>query len=233
MTMLEWAKKEIELACKKENPNWDGESFDYGCSCYQSALKAFESLCNDDHSGYSFNLTKNILIRLMNHLPLKPITDEEFKVTEDTIHEHPAYLKRLGLKSDIQCPRMSSLFRKEYLDGTICYEDIHRAYGIDINTHNTYTGGGISKYVNKFFPITMPYYPSIYNFKVFTEDFLLNINNKEFYEYKAYLYMITPEGERIEINEYFKEVDNKWVQISKEEYEQNKNKNKIKINEEE
>ena len=27
MTMSEWAKREVEIACKKENPNWDGESF--------------------------------------------------------------------------------------------------------------------------------------------------------------------------------------------------------------
>ena len=73
MTTEEWAEKEIEIACKKENPNWDGKSFDYGCACYQSALKAYKSLCEDDHSGFSFGLTKNILIRLMNGLPLKPI----------------------------------------------------------------------------------------------------------------------------------------------------------------
>ena len=31
MNMLDWAKNEVKLACKKENPDWDGESFDYGC----------------------------------------------------------------------------------------------------------------------------------------------------------------------------------------------------------
>lgn len=61
MTVTDWARKEVELACKKENPNWDGESFDYGCSCYQSALKAFECLMNNGHSGYSFNATKIFL----------------------------------------------------------------------------------------------------------------------------------------------------------------------------
>ena len=60
----EWAEKEIEMACKKENPEWDGKSFDYGCSCYQSALKAYKSLEKDEHSGCSWNITKNILIRL-------------------------------------------------------------------------------------------------------------------------------------------------------------------------
>ena len=78
MTTNEWAEREIEIACKKENPNWDGKSFDYGCACYQSALKAYKSLCEDEHSGFSFGLTKNILIRLMDGLPLMPITDEDF-----------------------------------------------------------------------------------------------------------------------------------------------------------
>ena len=195
MTMLEWAKKEIELACKKENPNWDGISFDYGCSCYQSALKAFETLLEDNHSGFSWSITKEILIRLMEHLPLQPITDEDFKVTEDTIHELPAYLKEQGLKSDIQCPRMSSLFRYEKLNGTVSYSDVSRAYGIDIDTNHSYSGGGINKYVDELFPITMPYYPSKNKFKVYTQDFLVDTKNG-YYDHKAYLYMITPDGKK-------------------------------------
>ena len=38
MTMNEWAKREVEIACKKENPNWDGESFDYGCLTTNSTI---------------------------------------------------------------------------------------------------------------------------------------------------------------------------------------------------
>ena len=220
MTMLEWAKKEIELACKKENPNWDGKSFDYGCSCYQSALKAFESLLDDDHSGFSWSITKEILIRLMEHLPLQPIKDEDFKVTEDTIHEHPAYLKERGLKSSIQCPRMSSLFRYEKLDGTVSYSDVDRAYGIDIDTNHSYGGGGINKYVDELFPITMPYYPSKNKFKVYTQDFLVNPKEGD-WDHKAYLYMITPEGKEIRIDKYFKYVDDKQIEITKEEFEEN------------
>ena len=83
--MSEWAEREIEIACKKENPNWDGKSFDYGCSCYQSALKAYKRLCEDEHSEFSFNLTKNVLIRLINGLPLMPITDDDFTNVEPGI----------------------------------------------------------------------------------------------------------------------------------------------------
>ena len=220
MTMLEWARKEIEIACKKENPDWDGCSFDYGCSCYQSALKAFETLLDDDHSGFSWSITKEILIRLMEHLPLKPIIDEDFKEKKDMIDEVPEYLKERGFKSSIQCPRMSSLFREEKMDGTVTYSDVSRAYGIDIETNRTYGGGGINKYVDELFPIKMPYYPSKNKFKVYTQEFLLDAKNGDF-DHKAYLYMITPDGEKIEINEFFKEVENQWVEITKEEFEEN------------
>ena len=217
MTMKEWASREIELACKKENPNWDGKEFDYGCSCYQSALKAYESLCGDGHSGFSWNLTKNILIRLMEGLPLQPITDEDFVITKDTILESPEYLKERGLKSDIQCPRMSSLFRYETLDGEISYCDIDRAYGIDVDNNRTYGGGGIMKYIDELFPITMPYYPSKEKYKVYTQEFLLDKNNGD-YDHKAYLYIITPEGKEVRIDKFFKEVEGKWVEITKEEF---------------
>ncbi len=40
--LLDWAKREVEIACKKENPSRKESEFDYECACYESALKAFE-----------------------------------------------------------------------------------------------------------------------------------------------------------------------------------------------
>ena len=42
MSLLDWAKNEIEIACKKERSSAPNDEFDYGCACYESALKAFE-----------------------------------------------------------------------------------------------------------------------------------------------------------------------------------------------
>ena len=61
MTMSEWAKREVEIACKKENPDRKEPESDYGCACYESALKAFNSLLEDGHSGYSIGFTKKHL----------------------------------------------------------------------------------------------------------------------------------------------------------------------------
>ena len=216
MRMSDWAKREVEIACKKENPNWDGESFDYGCACYQSALKAYQSLCEDEHSGMSFSLTKNILIRLMNGNPLTPITDEDFFIESDMPLESEDYLKERGLKSSLQCPRRSSLFREETLDGKVSYTDIYRVVYIDENEH-CWVSGRARDIVDKLFPITMPYIPSNEKYKFYGDKFLLDERNGDF-DHEAYLYVITPDGEKIELDEYYKEVNGEMVKISKEEY---------------
>ena len=195
--ILKWAEKEIELASTKED--------DYGKLCYNSALKAYNSLVEDNHSGMSWNITKNILIRLMKNLPLSPITEEDFKLEENR-YDEPEYLKECGLKSDIQCPRMTSLFRYETLDGKVTYHDTQRVIGVDINGH-TYHGGGCAKYVDELFPITLPYYPPTNNeYYVYTEDFLLDKKNGD-YDHLAYLYVKTPEGKEVLLDKYFNKVE--------------------------
>lgn len=51
--MEQWAKREIEIACKHERGDKDPELWDYGVACYESAFKAFKSLMEDEHSGRS------------------------------------------------------------------------------------------------------------------------------------------------------------------------------------
>ena len=220
MKQSEWAKREIEIACKKENPEWDGESFDYGCSCYQSALKAYNSLAEDEHSGCSWNITKNILIRLMNSLPLTPITDEDFDNSSDLLPSK--VLKEQGFVSQKQCQRMSSLFRHETLDGKVTYSDVNRVYCIDINNEgNTFICSRARKIVDQLYPITMPYKPTVQGYKIYTEDFLTDKKNGD-YDTQAYIYMITPSNERIDLNIYEGEVNGKWINLTKEQYEERK-----------
>lgn len=77
MKTSDWAKREVELACKRENPNKKPGEFDYGCACYESALKALNSLAEDGHSGFSMSITKQILNRLIDGKPLTPIEDTD------------------------------------------------------------------------------------------------------------------------------------------------------------
>jgi len=70
---LTWAEKEVELACERERANSSEEGeWKYGCACYESALRAYNSIYSDGHSGYSIGATKQILNRLIDGTPLTP-----------------------------------------------------------------------------------------------------------------------------------------------------------------
>lgn len=215
MSMLDWAKKEVELACKRENPNRKENEFDYGCSYYESALKAYESLCNDGHSGMSFGFTKNILIRLMDGNPLTPIED-----TNDIWNK-----SEFGKDCDsYQCKRKSALFKDVYPDGTVKYTDIDRCYGYNIETNCAYSSGLVRRIVDEMFPIVMPYIPER-PWKVNCLDFLTDKKNGDLDTYA--IYSIKKENETIPINRYFKcdeGIDDDWVEINKLQFEQRKEK---------
>ena len=219
MSMYEWAEQECRLACKKENPNFDFDSddFDYGCGCYKSALKAYKSLVEDEHSGMSFSFTRDILDRLMRGEPLTPIMDDDFK-GEDSICSNEDLASR-GLKSEIQCPRMSSLFRKETVDGEVTYNDLNRAYCIDIEKPSDTFYSNADNIVDELFPIKMPYLPGKGKYKVYVQTFLTDKKNGDF-DTRGIIYLITPDGNRIDINRYYTEKNGEMVEISKDEYDE-------------
>ena len=204
MSMYEWAEQECRLACKKENPNFDFDSdgFDYGCSCYKSALKAYKSLMRDGHSGTSFSFARNILERLMRHEPLTPITDDDFE-GGNLIYDGED-LASMGLKSEIQCPRMSSLFRKETIDGEVTYCDVNRAYCVNIETPSDTFSSSANNIVDELFPIKMPYLPEKEKYKIYWQTFLTDRKNGDF-DTRGIIYLITPDGKRIAINRYYNE----------------------------
>lgn len=214
--MLDWAKREVEIACKKENPNRKEGEFDYGCACYESALKAFESLCDDGHSGFSIKMTQAILNRLLDRKPLTPIED-----TDDIWNE---CVRHKGAPKTYQCKRMSSLFKEIYADGTVKYNDVDSLYCVDIhNPDIAYSSGLVRRIIDEMFPIAMPYMPGK-PIKVYCEDFLTDKKNGDF-DTVGVLYAIKTEDgnqERIEINRFFREPEGdeegSWTEISKEEY---------------
>lgn len=216
MRMTDWARREVELACKKENPNRAKGEWDYGCACYESALKAFESLLGDDHSGMSIQITKSILNRLIDGKCLTPITDDNA--------EWRSVGGRCKGDSEAECYQSgqnTSLFKYVHADGSVTFSDIHNCVGIDIDTQITYGGGVAHKIVDEMFPIQLPYLPPDYPYRVFTEEFLTDADHGDF-DTVAILYIVTPRGERVEVNRYFS-LDHPGVdEITKEEYEDRK-----------
>lgn len=126
MSKKEWATKEIELAKNRERDAASKYEWDYKCACYDSALKAFTSLIEDDHSGMSIKITKTILNRLIDTMPLVPIEDTEDIWDTSWIDGTVDYIS-------YRCKRMSSLFKHVYKDGTIKFYDNDYCQSISIN----------------------------------------------------------------------------------------------------
>lgn len=214
MGMLEWAEKEVETACKREAPDRKDGEWDYGCSCYESALKAFKSLLEDGHRGMSIGFTKQILNSLIDGRPLTPVVDtpDVWMEIEDNI-EYIQY----------QCKRDSSLFKYEYNDGRIRYKDIDRVICVDKCDDTSYHFGLVTNIIDEMFPISMPYYPEARPYKVFCEDFMNDENNGDFNTFGIF-YVIKPDGDRVEINRYFKDIPCDWKEIDEKEYHERKKK---------
>lgn len=206
MSNMEWAKNEVSLALEREASVDDesiGIGYEYVKNCFESALKAYESLCDDGHSGMSISITKNVLNRLIEHKPLTPIED-----TEDI------WTELFGMREDdrikvYQCKRMGCFWKEVFPDGTVRYNDNNRACGINMNDPlYTYHDGLTTRIVNEMFPITMPYYPPNNQYKVCTEEFLFDKRNDD-YDTVYIHYIQTPNGDKVDVNRVFTEFEDR------------------------
>ena len=227
--LVSWAEKEIQLACKNEMDGCEsGEDASYGIACYKSALKALKSLAEDGHSGYSIGITKSILNRLIDGLPLSPIYD-----TEDVWNL--AYERDVenGKIRVYQCARCTQFFKHvDTVTGETTYNDVERVVGIDKISGVSYTSGLTSGIYDELFPITIPYMPPTTRAKMFTEEFLFDQKNGGDFDTEAVLHVITPDGDKIEINRFFKDPPKDsdtsteqfrgWVEITEDEYNERK-----------
>lgn len=205
MSMSDWAKREVEIACKREAPDRKDGEWDYGCACYESALRAYLTLLEAGHSYMSFGFVRNIMERLLNEVPLTPIegNDDDWEYVCD---------RENGTKV-FQCKRMSSLFKEIDANGKITY-GANNYYCVDENTGLTYTGGGAQALLDEYTePITMPYFPPTKKHVIHTREYLSDRKNGDF-DTVEYLYILTPEGERIDVHRSFGETEEGWRELS-------------------
>ena len=212
MSMSEWARHEIELAIEHEKATARPDELDlmgYSEACYRSALKAYESLCEDGHSGMSFSLTANILTKLISEQPLTPIEDvpESWSLISD-VDGHEKY----------QCCRQFSLFKDvDKSTGQVYYHDVNRFICYD-DKGISWTNGFISQKMHELYPITFPYMPKG-KYRILAKDFAMSAVPGEFdtMEIKE---VTEPDGSVKILNWYFKEIDDGFEQISTKEFQE-------------
>lgn len=211
MSKTTWATKEVELLCKKLKD-------DYTKNCASAALEAFNFIADQGHSGCSIELTKSILFDLLDEIPLTSIQD---------LDDEWAFSYNKDGSKVYQHLRRSALFKTVYPDGHIEYEDIHTSYCIDNNTKATYTNTFIQREAIKalseqgidHYCVTFPYCPQRIKLKIVTEDCMYDRTQMGDYDTIGILYADVPRRGKVDINKFYKETENGFVPISKEEYD--------------
>lgn len=221
MDILEWAKKEVEIAIARDKTSaeqeGDYEFLDYTIACYESALKALKSLYEDEHSGMSIMITKRFLSRLIDGKPLTPIED-----TPD-IWSLTANPEDLGYES-YQCTRMSSLFKDVFPDGTVRYHDVNRVIANVVNSENPdipWHSGVASRLIDKMYPITFPYIPENKPYVVKMSEILFDPEKGGNFDTIAVWSVRFPDGSEDIIHKFYKEDGNEetaWKEIDDDEF---------------
>ena len=207
-----WAKREVELAKNEAlKSGSDNCSTHYICECLNSALKAFNSLREDGHSGASMEQMLMFLQRLVRGLPLTPI-DEDTTWVKSSVSESGTIT--------YQCARMTSLFKDVDREGNITYSDVHRVVCVnkdDLQAPVWYNGFA-SKIVNSIYPIKFPYYTSSDPIIAYVSEHTTSVT--EDFDTMCIDSVKIDNGETVDVKRFFKEATdtNSWVEIEEDEY---------------
>lgn len=123
--------------------------------------------------------------------------------------------------------RRFKLYKTVYPDGRVEYEDFSTSYCRDKNAETSYTNTftqreaiealsakGIYDYC-----VTFPYFPAREKLEIVTEDCMYDKTQEGDYDTIGILYADVPQHGKIVIDKFYKETENGFEPISKEEYD--------------
>ena len=205
-----WVENEIKIFCSEFNRYPNEWKNDPKIKYINKALRTCYILHGAAELGVNTESLIEAIDRLAKGKPLTPIVDVD-DVWFDGIKDPDGSIKQC-------CKRMDTLYKIIYPNGLIRYIDTGRIVGVPIEYPNVqYYNGVVTRIIDEMFPIVMPYYPATEPYKVYTEDFLVDPKNGDF-DTKGLFYVVTPTGERIEINRYFKSSNGSMEEITEKEY---------------
>lgn len=215
----ERVRKEVEYAIEcerkgaiKEN---DDTFLDYVVECYRSALRAYETMAADGHSGMSWGLTRQIFARLAEGKPLKNINSyqdrpEEWEERSNWVFDNEVVFRNT---------RYPSLSYQRGVNGKELYHDTDRWVFEEIdNPHTTWNIGLLANYLDDKFPIKFPYTPQTIHVRI--EELLTDPAHGD-YDAQRIIDFVDPEtGEVVKVDACFalSEEEDKMVEVSKKKW---------------
>lgn len=206
MSMIDWARNEVSLAC--DHMTEEEREHDYAGVCFQTALKAFELICNESLTGFQVPQVQTILNRLISRKPLTPIEDVPESWSDEQLSSNDKIF---------QCKRMSGLFKHIEDDGSVRFSDVDRVICTDQVSSTTWHNGLADRLIEEMFPITFPYFPESKPYKVRMNEYLTDRKNGDF-DTVMYIDVTSPDGTVTPINRYFGETEDGWKELTSDEF---------------
>ena len=210
MSMYDWARQEVQLAKAELKRNKNDEA-QYMIACYDSALRAYEKLMKDGHSGTSFAITRGILEKLMHEIPLMPIEDKEIMWGHAYDRENESVFRH---------KRMSNLYKMvNKKTGIVRFSDNDRILCKNLLGPDSayFYNNFIGRIIDGMFPIEFPYMPTREKYIVYVTEFLMDPANGDF-DTMNLVSVKLPTGEVRPINLYYKEENGRWSLITQDEW---------------
>lgn len=213
----ERVRKEVEYAIECERKGAIEENdytfLDYVVECYRSALRAYETMAADGHSGMSWSLTRQILNRLMEGKPLKGLNSYPDRPEEWGERSHWT-VGDGAMLSNIRYPALSY---RVNASGKAIYHDTDRwVFEAPDCPNIPWHNGFLSNYLDEKFPIQFPYCPVTIHVRV--EDILTDPAHGDFDAMRIIDFADPETGRKVCVNAYFEEVDGKWQEIGKKKW---------------
>lgn len=215
----ERVRKEVEYAIeceRKEAGDLNDYSFmDYIIECYRSALRAYEAMAADGHSGMSWNQTRQIFRRLTEGKPLKRLNSYHDRVEEWEERSEWALDDEVVFSNT----RYSSLSYRRGVNGKELYHDIDRWVFEEVDHPNIpWYNDFLATYLDEKFPIQFPYWPITIHVRI--EELLTDPAHGD-YDAQRIIDFVDPEtGEVVKVDACFalNEEEDKMVEVSKKKW---------------
>lgn len=213
----ERVRKEVEYAIECERKNAieenDDTFLDYVIECYRSALRAYETMAADGHSGMSWGLTRQIFNRLAEGKPLKSLNS--------LVDRPQEWIPNNDFEDDIarfNNKRYSPLLCELTKNGKF-YRDIDRWRFYELDNPNVpWYCGSLSRYMDEHYPIAFPYNPVSIDVRI--EELLTDPAHGD-YDAQRIIDFVDPEtGEVVKVDACFalSDEEDKMVEVSKKKW---------------
>ena len=208
----ERVRKEVEYAIECERNSAIEENdytfLDYVVECYRSALRVYETMAADGHSGMSWSLTRQIFARLAEGKPLKNLNSYD---------ECPEEWASSNIIPDsfgmLYNNRYPSLCCRVTENGNV-YSDCNRwVFEAPDCPNIPWHNGFLSSYLDEKFPIQFPYNPITIHVRV--EEILTDPAHGDFDAMRIIDFADPETGRTVGIDACFEEVNGKWQEIGK------------------